>query len=258
MKIENEHEDIVKEISILSSLRHPNIVLFCGISVDNDGNYYIVNEFVEHGSLDSLLYKGRNTLSFRDKIKILYGISRGMSYLHSMSPQVIHRDLKPNNILIDANLVPKICDFGLAKFIVSDSMTMNMVGTQGYIAPEIIDGDETYSDSVDVYSFGIMMHEMFFEEKPYRPISSSDKKMPLYWGSTFAFGKKVLGGLRPEIPFELNDESGMEEWFSKLHCDKFNYESTKPFFELLCRCWEREPSNRPSFSEICEALEQLL
>ena len=264
MKIENEEEDIFKEVSILSTLRHPNIVMFCGISVDDHNNYYIISEFVERGSLDTLLYNLKNkskrdVLQFEEKLNILIGISSGMAYLHSLQPPLIHRDLKPQNILISKDMTPQICDFGMSKFIVNSDMTAKTIGTQGYISPEILSGEATYSSKVDVYSFGIMMHEIFFLEKPYRSLSSKSKQIWNPWDSGYSFGKKVLNGARPEIPFHLEDQPEIENWFSL--CNKpgfpFHYAATARFFKLVESCWDHNPDNRPSFNEIADNLEEI-
>jgi serine/threonine protein kinase len=111
LKISNE-ESFIKEVSVLNSLRHPNVLELYGYSVDSKGYQYIVTEFMDKGSLDGLLY-GNKLRNFETKIKSLLEIALGMSFLHERS--IIYRDLKPQNILVNEKGVCKICDFGLAK-----------------------------------------------------------------------------------------------------------------------------------------------
>jgi len=142
LKFFNELEDdgeFEREAALLSSLRHPSIVSFYGVSIASSGKYMVV-EYLKNGSLDNVIYnsKMRNEpLTLARKLHILLGVAKGMTYLHTLKPHMIaHRDLKPGNILLDEYYNSKVCDFGLSKVVgtMNGSMTTS-IGTLFYIAP---------------------------------------------------------------------------------------------------------------------------
>ena len=160
-----------KEAYILSTLRFPNIVSFYGIAI-TPSDRFIVIEYLSGGNLRKKIQdskKKKVNLTMSKKLNYLLDIGYGMKYLHGLEPPLIHRDLKPENILISENDVAKICDFGLGRQINTGTQTSNMtsqIGTPSYIAPEII-LDLPYTEKCDVYSYGIVMWELLFEEKAF-------------------------------------------------------------------------------------------
>ncbi|KAK8841491.1 hypothetical protein M9Y10_027110 [Tritrichomonas musculus] len=141
----------------------------------------IIMEYLQNGTLTNLLELERKGLSpkFWDDTKkmiIIYGVASGLCYLHAN--HIIHRDMKPDNILLDEFLFPKIADFGLSKTTVSTSESMNIQsqsnikGTPIYMSPEILMKME-YSPKCDVYAFALITYEILSEEKNYNPDSHS-------------------------------------------------------------------------------------
>lgn len=162
-------ELVLREIDIMSKLHHPNIVQFLGYI---DDPFIIVMEYIPFNCL--LI----NKLSNKQKINIIKDILKGLAYIHNRLPEaLIHRDIKPSNILLTNSKSAKIADFGLSKFYnianksntnlysLNNNLTSN-TGTDPYIAPEIYQ-DIKYTNSVDIYSLGIMCYEIF-ENKKYR------------------------------------------------------------------------------------------
>ena len=98
--------------------------------------------------------------------RILEGTCRGLVYLHSHSPPIIHRDLKSANLLLDETFNVKICDFGLARLRDYNTVLTANVGTIHWMAPEVLTGNQ-YNESADIYSVGVVIWEMFTGQCPY-------------------------------------------------------------------------------------------
>ena len=191
--IENEKEfnqDVECEVRIMMYCQNPTIISFLGyskIDLYSENNITIIMKLAENGPLSKVLKKIQslncpNDYNDTSRQIILVGIARGMKYLHDRN--IIHKDLKSDNILLDKNFHPLISDFGLSKFIEnghSHSESKN-VGTLTYMAPEIIRG-EKYGKEVDVYSFGILMFEIVTDSILYPDLEN--KKIP-----PFIFQKK--------------------------------------------------------------------
>jgi tRNA A-37 threonylcarbamoyl transferase component Bud32/preprotein translocase subunit YajC len=264
IKATDDIDGFIQECAILNHLRHMNVVLFLGISQDNASNRYIVTEFVENSSIDTLIYNDKlqrnQILSFSDKLRILSQVCQGMIYLHSMQPPIIHRDLKPQNILLTKTLDAKICDFGVSKYCESSIMTGIQYGTFEYSCPEILmieyeDESANYTEKCDVYSFGIIMWELFFMVKPYFPLKKNTKQRV----NLLALGQRVVKGTRPEIPFELDDEPEMEKWFNMSHKQhsEFNADTVRKYIEICKDCWSGVPETRPSFDTLYDRISEL-
>ncbi|POM72976.1 TKL protein kinase [Phytophthora palmivora] len=144
-------------------------------------------------------------------------IANGMRFLHSRKPAVIHRDLKSANVLLDPKGVAKLCDFGLVR------TKFTSAGTPCYMPPELLSG-HPFSKSVDVYMFGILLWEIFSRDIPFRGYDISDIK------------RRVLAGERFRVP---------------------TVDCPRECQELMKRCWDGEPNNRPTFDEVHEALQHV-
>lgn len=125
----------------------------------------LVYEFMVNGSLDHHLFKvnSRASIGFEKLHEIALGIARGIAYLHEECPQrIVHYDIKPGNILLDANFCAKVADFGLAKLFSRDNTHITMTGgrgTPGYAAPELW-MPQPVTHKCDVYSFGMLLFEI--------------------------------------------------------------------------------------------------
>ncbi|XP_051142199.1 MDIS1-interacting receptor like kinase 1 [Andrographis paniculata] len=163
---------LVREVNLLGRLRHRNIVRLLGF-LHNDSDAMIIYEFMQNGSLGEALHgKGGGTLlvDWVSRYNIAVGIAQGLAYLHhDCHPPVIHRDVKSNNILLDANLEARLADFGLAKMMLKKNETVSAVaGSYGYIAPEYgytLKVDE----KSDIYSYGVVLMELLTGKRPLEP-----------------------------------------------------------------------------------------
>ena len=161
----------INEINIMASLRHPNIVLFMGVAIDDD-LYYMLSEYVSKGSLNEYIHKKKNYLTEQQKIKIALQIALAIKYIHSKN--ILHCDLKSDNIFLDENLNAKLGDFGFS-YIMSKEPKHAVGGTYNYMAPEILIDKEKYEKTADIFSYGLILWEILTGKIPYFNI---DKKAP--------------------------------------------------------------------------------
>ena len=103
---------ILNEILFLSRLRHPNIIFLLGVAIDADYNLYIISELYPQKNLDDFVKQHPNEIGIKLKMNLLFEIARALNYLHSLSPPIIHRDIKPKNIFVTSSYSAKLGDFG--------------------------------------------------------------------------------------------------------------------------------------------------
>jgi serine/threonine protein kinase len=166
--------NVDREISILHSLRHPKIVTLMGVCRDMslmEGNLGLVFELMGGGSLHDFLHVMAQDVLVRPptdllwKLTVCLDIAEGMSFLHSS--QVLHRDLKSANVLLDQSGRAKISDFGLSTWKDSTvTQTVGVMGTLAWTDPEVIKGGK-HSEASDMYSFGVVVWEIFSGELPW-------------------------------------------------------------------------------------------
>ncbi|KAK8961326.1 G-type lectin S-receptor-like serine/threonine-protein kinase [Platanthera guangdongensis] len=150
------------EVSTIGTIQHINLIRLRGFSADRNGRC-LVYEFMPNSSLDAHLFRGsKMVLDWGTRYQIAVGTARGLDYLHDKCRDcIIHCDIKPENILLDALFIPKVADFGLAKLMGRDlsRVLTTMRGTRGYLAPEWISG-VAITAKADVYSYGMMLFEI--------------------------------------------------------------------------------------------------
>ena len=222
-----------REINVMIRLNHPSIVKFYGYLIDSEEEkVYILMQYAPNSSLLKTLTKARNGehIPYYDntaKQKILIGIARGMMHLHKN--RLLHRDLKPDNIMLDGNFNPLIGDFGLSRDANDDENGYTQgVGTPIYNAPEKLETNE-YGQSSDVYSFGIIMYEIVTNLFPFSELLGK------IGGNVLKFSLAIIEKReRPKFPKNLDIPVEMKE--------------------LIEQCWDANPDKRPSFEEIFHKL----
>jgi len=165
-KIKNDtfdKDDFFKEAKIMASCQHDNIVRLVGIWQDDSDGFVL--ELCQ-GSLYSALYTDETiTLEtpWQNKLSLLEGMAKGLHYLHTQTPLILHRDLKSPNVLLkqeDNQTVAKLADFGLAKFKESVSKIQSLVGTMTWMAPELFEIELHYCPKADIFSYGLIITEV--------------------------------------------------------------------------------------------------
>ncbi|XP_037833697.1 mitogen-activated protein kinase kinase kinase 7-like isoform X2 [Kryptolebias marmoratus] len=219
-----ERNAFLVELRQLSRVSHPNIVKLYGSC---DDPVCLVMEYAECGSLYNLLHSADPLPHYTAAHAMSWCLqcADGVAYLHAMKPKaLIHRDLKPPNLLLVARgTVLKICDFGTACDI--HTYMTNNKGSAAWMAPEVFEGSN-YSEKCDVFSWSIILWEVITRRKPFEEIG----------GSAFCIMWAVHRGTRPPLIKDLPE----------------------PIETLMTRCWDKEPSRRPSMTEVRDTMRHLM
>ena len=211
-----------REVSIMANLRHPNIVSLFGICFEPE--FCIVMEFMNGGALYNLLHSDEE-LNWQLRWRMALDIGQGLAYLHEEN--IIHRDLKSLNVLLDNEKRAKLTDFGLSKqkTDTAGTMTKGAMGTARWMAPELLADDPQdagYTKKSDVYSYGMILYELASRKVPFQEDENEMKVL-----------RKITESRRPEIP-----------------------EDSPRFFDsLISRCWEQQAGYRPDMDEAVQVLE---
>ncbi|KAF3452375.1 hypothetical protein FNV43_RR02808 [Rhamnella rubrinervis] len=165
-------DDLLGEVNLLGRLRHRNIVRLLGY-LHNETDVMMIYEYMQNGNLGTALHgnqAGKLLVDWVSRYNTAVGVAQGLHYLHhDCHPPVIHRDIKSNNILLDANLEARIADFGLAKMMIHKNETVSMVaGSYGYIAPEY-GYSMKVDEKTDIYSYGVVLLELLSGKMPLDP-----------------------------------------------------------------------------------------
>ena len=199
-------------------------------------------EHMPNGSLDSHLFQSHGAiLDWNVRYQIALGVARGLGYLHhGCRDCIIHCDIKPQNILLDTSFVPKIADFGMAKFLGRDfsRVVTTMRGTFGYLAPEWISGT-AITPKVDVYSYGMVLLEIISGKRNSPKHSCSDGSVDYY---PVQIAQKLLHG----------DVLSLVD--ANLHGD-VNMEEVERVCKVACWCIQDSEFDRPTMAEVVQFLE---
>uniref|UniRef100_A0A8C8A0U6 Ephrin type-B receptor 3 n=1 Tax=Oryzias sinensis TaxID=183150 RepID=A0A8C8A0U6_9TELE len=224
---DRQRRDFLSEASIMGQFDHPNIIRLEGV-VTKSRPVMIVTEFMENGALDSFLRLNDGQFTVIQLVGMLRGIAAGMKYLSDMN--YVHRDLAARNILVNSNLVCKVSDFGLSRFLEDDPTDPTYTSSLGgkipirWTAPEAI-AYRKFTSASDVWSYGIVMWEvMSYGERPYWDMSNQD----------------VINAVEQDYRLPPPMECP-----TALH-------------QLMLDCWVKERNLRPKFTQIVATLDKLI
>uniref|UniRef100_A0A3P9KT14 Ephrin type-B receptor 3 n=1 Tax=Oryzias latipes TaxID=8090 RepID=A0A3P9KT14_ORYLA len=224
---ERQRRDFLAEASIMGQFDHPNVIRLEGV-LTRSCPVLIITEFMENGALDSFLRLNDGRFTMTQLVGMLRGIAAGMKYLSDMN--YVHRDLAARNILVNSNLVCKVSDFGLSRFLDDTSADPTYTSSLGgkipirWTAPEAI-AFRKFTTASDVWSYGIVMWEVVsYGERPYWDMSNQD----------------VMTAVEQDYRLPPPMDCPMV-----LH-------------QLMLECWMKERNLRPKFSRIVSTLDKLL
>ncbi|KAL2331772.1 hypothetical protein Fmac_019353 [Flemingia macrophylla] len=191
------------EVSTIGTVHHVNLVRLRGFSFE-DSKRLLIYDYVPNGSLDFHLFQNKKSkvLDWKTRHQIALGTARALAYLHEKCKEcIIHCDIKPENILLDANFCPKVADFGLAKIAGRDfSRVLTTIrGTKNYLAPEWISG-VPITAKADVYSYGMMLFEFVSGKRNSEPFDDGQFTFfPTFAANVVVQGGNVLSLLDPSL-----------------------------------------------------------
>ncbi|KAI8001762.1 putative LRR receptor-like serine/threonine-protein kinase [Camellia lanceoleosa] len=233
--------EFVNEVGTISALQHPNLVKLLGCCAE-DNQLLLVYEFMENNSLAHALFgpnEVRSRLNWPTRVQICLGIAKGLTFLHEESKlKIVHRDIKPTNILLDKDFNAKISDFGIAKLYEEEvtHVVSKIAGTTGYMAPEYaMRGHLT--NKADVYSFGVVTLEIVSGKNStsYRP---NDEIVYLL-----------------DLAYVLRQKGNLIELVDPSLGSDYSLEQANTILELAMWCTNLSPSLRPPMSEVVKTLE---
>ncbi|XP_072990861.1 probably inactive leucine-rich repeat receptor-like protein kinase At5g06940 [Typha latifolia] len=228
------------EIKILAKARHKNLTKLLGFCY-SESEVLIIYEYLQKGSLGDVLCQPSFLLEWGDRLKIALGTAKGLAYLHrDYVPHILHRDLKSNNILLDAGFEPRITGFGIDRIIGEASYNSSMASELSchcYIAPELVCTKKP-TELMDVYSFGVILLELITGRPAERP-ASMDSLDIVKW-----------------VRRKINMTNGAVQLLDPNICNSAQQEMLAAL-ELALRCTSVMPEKRPTMDEAVRSLQSL-
>ena len=228
--------DFKREISILRRIKHPNIIQFLG-ACTRPPDLFICTQLAPRGSLFRLLHRPpppgappAPRWTHRLRARMALDVARGVHYLHSCRPPILHRDLKTQNVLVGSDWSVRLCDFGLARVRAhAGAVAPSRPTTAEYAAPETIRGDAGFSEASDAWAFGVVLWELFTGAEP--------------WCDTPPAQVIAAVGFRGEtLPIDRGGEGALPSAIA----------------DMVEACWAKEPAERPDFGALCDSLTAFL
>ncbi|XP_042033883.1 probable LRR receptor-like serine/threonine-protein kinase At3g47570 isoform X3 [Salvia splendens] len=233
------------ESHILSTIRHRNLVKIHGCCSNPEFKALIL-AYMPNGSLEKWLHSDKNCLDLVERLQIAIDVALALEYLHHdhIYP-VAHCDIKPSNVLLDADMTAHVGDFGIAKLFDHDEAAVHTIamGTIGYVAPEFV-SEGMVSTTGDVYSYGILLLEMFTSKKPIDDMFNGEMSIKEWVGK--ALNGNQISVVVASVLVSIEDEHSS----AKLEC-------VTSVFELAMKCVAFLPHERINMKQVVAALQKI-
>ncbi|KDP28896.1 hypothetical protein JCGZ_14667 [Jatropha curcas] len=242
------HKQWVAEVQFLGVVEHPNLVKligYCAVDGERGIQRLLVYEFMPNKSLEDHLFKRADpALAWQTRLQILTGAAQGLTYLHEgLEVQVIYRDFKSSNVLLDENFKPRLSDFGLARegpVAGRTHVSTAVVGTYGYAAPDYIETGHLTTKS-DVWSFGVVIYEILTGRRSIERNRPRAEQKLLEWVKQFPPDSKKFG---------LIMDPRLE--------NQYSINAARKMAKLADSCLLKSAKDRPKMSEVVESLIQII
>ncbi|XP_047068804.1 probable serine/threonine-protein kinase PBL4 [Lolium rigidum] len=240
------HREWLTEVTFLGELHHDNLVKLVGYCSDSDSNKLLVYEYMLRGSLENHLFRrgsgNQPPLPWATRVVVAADVARGLAFLHSRD--VIFRDLKSSNVLLDTDHRAKLSDFGLARAGPTGGKThvsTRVVGTRGYAAPEYVATGHLSAKS-DVYGFGVVLLELMTGKRALDESRGLAAELLVDWA------RPMLVGDKRKVIRVMDTRLG----------GQYNKKQAQDVAALALRCLNNDGRSRPTMAEVLPCLEQLL
>ncbi|XP_031259507.1 probable serine/threonine-protein kinase PBL19 [Pistacia vera] len=242
------HKQWLAEVLFLGVVNHPNLVKllgYCCVDDERGIQRLLIYEYMPNRSLeDHLFSRALPTLPWKKRLEIILGAAQGLAYLHEgLEIQVIYRDFKASNVLLDENFKPKLSDFGLAREGPTGDRThvsTAVVGTYGYAAPEYVETGHLKVQS-DIWSFGVVLYEILTGRRSLERNRPTMEQKLLDWVKQFpADGKRFSMIIDPRLR------------------NNYSFSAARKVAKLADSCLKKTPEERPTMNQVVESLKQAI
>ncbi|EPS61410.1 hypothetical protein M569_13387, partial [Genlisea aurea] len=255
------HKQWVSEVQFLGVVEHPNLVKligYCAVDGERGIQRLLVYEYMQNKSLEDHLFNNAYpVLSWDQRLQIMLGAAQGLAYLHEeLEIQVIYRDFKSSNVLLDKDFTPKLSDFGLARegptedrthvsttiqtFVDVFILHTQVVGTYGYAAPDYVQTGHLTSKS-DVWSFGVVLYEILTGRRSLERHRPGQQQKLLDWVKQYPSGSKK---------FHTIIDPRLE--------NQYSIPAARKISKLADSCLVKSPKGRPKMSQVVESIKQIV
>ncbi|XP_061988241.1 probable serine/threonine-protein kinase PBL19 [Rosa rugosa] len=242
------HKEWLAEVQFLGVVNHPNLVKllgYCSVDGERGIQRLLVYEYMPNRSLeDHLFNRALNPLPWITRLQIMLGAAQGLAYLHEgLEVQVIYRDFKSSNVLLDEDFKPKLSDFGLAREGPKGDRThvsTAVVGTYGYAAPEYVETGHLSIHS-DLWSFGVVLYEILTGRRVLERHRPTAEQKLLYWVRQYPADSKKFSMI-----------------IDPLLRDQYSINAARKIAKLADSCLNKNAKDRPTMNQVVEILKQAI
>ncbi|XP_024017827.1 putative serine/threonine-protein kinase [Morus notabilis] len=238
-------QEFIDEVHYLSPIQHRNLVTLLGYCQENNLQF-LVYEYIPNGSVSSHLYgagqHSRERLEFKHRLSIALGAAKGLAFLHSQSPRLLHKDFKTANVLVDENFIAKVADAGLRNFLGRVSIagpSSQVTADEIFLAPEVKEF-RRFSEKSDVYSFGVFLLELVSGQEATEAALSNSSQNLVEWVQN------------------VEDNSNMSSIIDERMGNSFTAEGMEEVIELIIQCVQPSSERLPVMSYVVMQIDKIL